>query len=308
MLFRSIVLAAFALVAATPGARAQHGRQPAESMARTTSGTTTAARSDEQPDPKTLPLWEAGAGLAAIWLPDYRGSDEARGYLLPFPWFVFRGEILKADREGLRAQFLDTRYFELDLSFGATVPVRSEKNRARRGMPSLKPTGEIGPVMQVHLYRSDYGDDPDFAVDLRIPVRRALTWDNGGVRDVGTLAYPHVNVDRRITMLDNRWNLGVAVGAYYGDRRYHQYFYGVAPEFATAERPAYQPGGGYGGVQALVGLSTRYGPWWVGGFLRFDRLRGAAFEDSPLVRRRHHVAGGVGVAWIFAESERRVPR
>src|SRR5690606_32758077 len=30
--------------------------------------------------------WEAGVGLSAVHLPDYRGSDEAHGYLLPFPY------------------------------------------------------------------------------------------------------------------------------------------------------------------------------------------------------------------------------
>ena len=29
------------------------------------------------------PLWELGAGVAALALPDYRGADEGRGYLLP---------------------------------------------------------------------------------------------------------------------------------------------------------------------------------------------------------------------------------
>ncbi|MGA3084204.1 MAG: hypothetical protein ABSE95_05365 [Thermodesulfobacteriota bacterium] len=35
---------------------------------------------------KQLPLWEAGIGGTALLMPDYRGSDEYRGYLLPFPW------------------------------------------------------------------------------------------------------------------------------------------------------------------------------------------------------------------------------
>ena len=29
------------------------------------------------------PLWEAGMGVAAVYLPDYRGSDHSRGYALP---------------------------------------------------------------------------------------------------------------------------------------------------------------------------------------------------------------------------------
>jgi hypothetical protein len=49
-----------------------------------------------------LPLWEVGAGVAVIDFPDYRGADERRVLVLPFPYVVYRGELLQADREGLR--------------------------------------------------------------------------------------------------------------------------------------------------------------------------------------------------------------
>jgi MipA family protein len=38
------------------------------------------------------PLWELGVGLALLRLPDYRGSDESRYYLLPFP-YIFTAAI-----------------------------------------------------------------------------------------------------------------------------------------------------------------------------------------------------------------------
>jgi outer membrane scaffolding protein for murein synthesis (MipA/OmpV family) len=41
----------------------------------------------------------------------------------------------------------------------------------------------------------------------------------------------------------------------------------------------------------------------VGGFLKWDSLRGAAFEDSPLVRRRSFGSAGVAVSWILGKSE-----
>ncbi|MGH9363054.1 MAG: hypothetical protein ACRD2T_14170, partial [Thermoanaerobaculia bacterium] len=33
-----------------------------------------------------LPLWELGLGIGGFTLPDYRGSDQARGYVLPVPY------------------------------------------------------------------------------------------------------------------------------------------------------------------------------------------------------------------------------
>jgi hypothetical protein len=44
----------------------------------------------------------------------------------------------------------------------------------------------------------------------------------------------------------------------------------------------------------------------VGAFVRYDWLGGAEFEDSPLVRRRNYLAGGIGIAWMIGESKRRV--
>lgn len=255
-----------------------------------------------------LPLWEVGGGLAYAHLPDYRGSDEAHSYLLPFPLLVYRGTFLKSDREGVRALFLDSRYVELELSAGATVPVRSKKNRTREGMPDLRPTLELGPALKIHL--AHIGEarpgDRDLELDLRLPVRRALTWRDGP-RDVGTLAFPHLALDQKMRFAGSRWNLGMLVGGYFADRRYNDYFYGVDPEFATAARPAYEARSGFSGWQSIVALSTTYGgKTWVGGFVKADWLKGATFEDSPLVRRRTNVSFGIGVSHIFAKSDRQV--
>ena len=45
-----------------------------------------------------LPLWEAGVGVATVSFPAYRGSDQRQAFVLPTPYFVYRGEFLKADR------------------------------------------------------------------------------------------------------------------------------------------------------------------------------------------------------------------
>ena len=45
------------------------------------------------------PLWELGIGAGWLHLPHYRGSDQSRDWLLPIPYFVYRGEFFRADRE-----------------------------------------------------------------------------------------------------------------------------------------------------------------------------------------------------------------
>jgi len=102
------------------------------------------------------------------------------------------------------------------------------------------------------------------------------------------------------------WNLGLVAGPLFGDRKQHQYFYSVAQQYATPERPAFVAPSGYAGVQFLVALSKRFPSYWVGGFLRYDSLSGAVFGDSPLVKRSNYLAGGIAIAWIIGESSRRV--
>jgi MipA family protein len=251
-----------------------------------------------------LPLWEAGAGVAAIDFPDYRGSDERTTYLLPFPYVVYRGEFLKADRDRVRGLFFRSDRIELNISVSGSVPVDSSENSARRGMPDLDPTAEIGPSLELALYR---GPGDDLRLDLRLPVRAVIASDFSLVYDVGWVFEPQLNLDLRNTALGEDWKIGLALGPLFGDRRYHGYFYGVAPQYANATRDAYAAPGGYGGVQAIGALSRRFPGYWIGAFARWDTLRGAAFEASPLVRRDQSFSIGVAVAWMLGESARRVP-
>lgn len=256
-----------------------------------------------------LPLWELGAGAAALRLPDYRGSEQSRGYLLPLPWFVYRGEILKADREGVRARLFDTDRVELDISVNGSVPVRSDRNRARGDMPDLKPIFEIGPNLNINLWRiGERRAGSPAKLELRLPVRLGVTYDDG-VRDVGVIASPNLNLDLKLPFAaaeGERWNVGVVLAAVAASRRHHAYFYEVGPQFATPARPAYRAGGGWGGWQAIVAVSRRFGSWWVGGFARYDDVGGAVFADSPLVTARTNASAGIGIAYVFAESSRRV--
>jgi outer membrane protein len=248
------------------------------------------------------PLWEAGLGVAVIDFPDYRGSSHSRAYVLPAPYFVYRGDFLKADRHGLRGSFLKSDALDLNVSLGASLPVRSSDIPAREGMPDLKPSIEAGPSLDATLWRSP---TRDVKLDLRLPVRFAVTVESHS-RFIGAQFYPHANVDIHSPAGFTDWNLGVQAGPVFTDRRYNEYFYSVPGQFATSSRPAYSAGGGYAGMQFLMALSKRFPKFWVGGFARYDTLRGAAFEESPLVTSKRYVAAGIAISWILGESRERV--
>lgn len=248
------------------------------------------------------PRWELGLGVGGLTLPDYRGSDERHHYVLPVPYVIYRGEVLKADREGARAQLVGLDRVHIDMNFGASVPVSSKDNQARAGMPNLAGAIEMGPAMDVMAYRSD---DHRIKLRVRLPLSYGVQLGNGFGGN-GWQASPHVNLDVRDVLGVPGWGLGMLAGPIYGSRHRHAYFYDVAPQYATASRPAYRAGGGYSGAQFVAALGRRFDGMWVGAFVRYDNLNGAVFADSPLVKTRSYVAGGLGVAWMLGQSSEMV--
>lgn len=252
---------------------------------------------------RTAPRWEIGVGATALALPDYRGSDETRAYAFPIPWFVYRGERLRADRQGVRGLLFESDRLDLDVSLAAAVPVASSRNDARRGMPSLAPVIEVGPSIEWVPWRSP---SRDRRVVLSLPVRAAFAVEGGGPRAIGTVFSPQLSFDWQDPPGLPGWWLGSGATALFASREYHRYYYEVAPGFATAARPAYAAPGGYSGARLSAALGRRVGAWWIGGFVRWDTVAGAAFADSPLVRQRANLSAGIAVAWVFAESSERV--
>jgi outer membrane scaffolding protein for murein synthesis (MipA/OmpV family) len=254
------------------------------------------ARAGEQP------LWEFGMGIGAVVFNDYRGASAMHAYPVPVPYFLYRGHILRADRDGLHGRFLNQRYVEFDISANATAPVFSRHSAPRAGMPNLDSTIELGPSLQWHLWRAA---DERLRLDLRTPLRNAITLASPP-RSIGWVFAPNLSLDYRAAGRAAGWNLGVLGGPLYAQRRYHEYFYGVAPQYATPTRPAYEAPGGYAGTQLLVALSKRYANYWIGAYLRHDWLQGAVFAGSPLVQQRSYWSGGFGIVWMISASSRMV--
>jgi MipA family protein len=243
------------------------------------------------------PLWELGLGVAMLRLPHYRGSDQSSDWVLPVPYIAYRGDILKADREGARAVLLDTERLDFDVSVAATAPTRSDEDDARQGMPDLAATFEIGPNLNFTLARGPWGK-----LQLRAPVRAALTLE-ANPKMIGWLASPNLNLDTKL----GGWNAALLAGPVFGSRSFNGYYFDVAPQFANPSRPAYSAPGGFGGWRLIASTSRRLGVLWMGGFVTADTVRGAVFDNSPLVRKHGTLAFGFALSWVFAASGERVP-
>ena len=252
------------------------------------------ARADQKP------LWEFGLGPAALALMDYRGANTSHVYFLPVPYFIYRGKYLRADRHGLKGKIFERPFAELHVSLSATPPVRN--NAARSGMPNLRPTVEIGPALDLRLWRSKADR---VKLDLRASARSVITVE-AAPRAIGWLLDPHLNVDVDAPAGAAGWKLGLLAGPLFATRRYNEYFYSVAPAYATAQRPAYEASGGYSGAQFLGSLTKRSPRHWIGGYVRYDTLSAAVFGGSPLVKRNSYWSAGFAFVWMIGRSSKLV--
>lgn len=248
-----------------------------------------------------LPRWELGLGLAALSLPDYRGSDESSNRVFPIPYFVYRLDWLNADRDGLRANFLKTDALDVTLSVSGYAPIFSSGNRARQDMPDLGYMMELGPSLDVKLWRSAAGNQK---LALVLPVRAAVGLE-GGARYQGWTFNPRLTLNW--TPANHpQWNFIVQAGPMYGSARYNQHFYGVDEQYATPTRPVYRASSGYAGSSVQVALSRQLGDFRAVAYIRLDDLHGASFEESPLVKTRNNTTVGVFFTWTFLRSAERV--
>jgi outer membrane protein len=252
---------------------------------------------------KEKPLWEIGVGVGLLQMPDYRGADENRLYLLPYPYLVCRGDILKVDEQRISGQIFKTDRILLDFSGFGAVPVKSSNNSARTGMEDLDPTFELGPALKIKLWESK---EDKFKVDVSLPVRAFFSTNFSSVRHEGWVFSPRINFVKDDLISDSGLNLGISVGPMFADSGYHAYFYTVEPAYATAARPAYSAGGGYSGSTLTVGLGKSYKQFIFNAFVSADFLQGASFEDSPLVKRETSIMSGISLSWIFFKSEKTV--
>lgn len=262
-----------------------------------------AARAQDEParggSASGPPLWEAGVFGGVATQPAYPGADENVDRALVLPWVVYRGPLLRIDRGALTVRALRTPRTELDVGFALSLGSNASDVQARRGMPDLGTLVEFGPRLKINLGELD-GDRPAWRLELPL---RGVFDASDGLRHRGYAFEPQLVYETR---RDGGWGLQASAGLVFGDRELNDTFYGVAPAFATASRPAYQARAGLIGSRAGLALSRRVGQdlrLFV--FARVDSVAGGANDASPLVRRETGATAGVGLAWTLARSQRR---
>lgn len=258
-----------------------------------------AATLSAQAQDRGLPLWELGAVAGVVSMPAYPASTERSSRALILPFFIYRGEVLRADRSSISARLLRSDDYEFDIGFAASLPANSNDIAARSGMPDLGTLIEFGPRLKMTLTRPTPGSQ----VRLEVPVRAVLEL-NDGVRAQGVSFEPELVYETRD--LSAGWRASASGSLVLGDRRLNNYFYGVSPEFATPERPAYEAQAGLMATRLGLSASKDLTPdVRVFGFVRYERYDGAANRASPLFLQSHGASAGIGLTWTLGRSERR---
>ena len=254
------------------------------------------------PDVDLLPVFELGFGVGSSYHPHYPGSDQSRLDTLPFPYGVYRGKVLYADRRGnARARLLRNDIWELSLSGGGGFPIKSTENLARSGMQDLDWMGQIGPRVLVRLFELSKGQ----TLRLGLPFRAVITsYDFKTYKHRGYVYAPELIFNYPRFFSDDV-NLFAVATVSASDDNFMQYVYGVSAEDVTPTRPQFNANKGYFNTSFSVGFSidTLKNRLRIMPVASLTTLHGAANEDSPLMRTRTNITLGLVVIPILYHSE-----
>jgi hypothetical protein len=97
------------------------------------------------------PLWELGGVALGVSQSAYPGADQQVNRALALPYFIYRGDVLRADRDTAGIRAMKTESFELDVGFAGAFGAGSETIAARQGMRKLGTLVELGPRLKWDL-------------------------------------------------------------------------------------------------------------------------------------------------------------
>ena len=168
-----------------------------------------------------LPLWEAGAGVGTLSVPTYRGSEKEVDVALPFPYIIYRGEVLRVDREeGIRGKLFKGDRVKFDLSLAGSIPVRDTDQGARRDMPGLDPLIEAGAELTLNLWQSA---SRQHSIQFVTPFRFVYSVGDPLLKYQGWTFSPYFNyrIHRSGGNALTRWN--ISFGPIYADSDFHNF-------------------------------------------------------------------------------------
>ena len=267
----------------------------------------------ESPQPPSRPLWQFGFGGGGGVTPHYPASNQSSLRFLAVPTFRYRGRILRSDDDGTRARLIRFEDTEVDLSGDASFPVSSSENDARIGMPELDWIGEVGPRAGVRWRIRSAKNSRGDLLRLLFPIRAVFSSDTANIRHRGFIFQPEISFERilsRSNFLDSEISVEIDTNIAIINEGLASYFYGVAPEFVTANRNQYRALSGPLSVSTglLLSVSPRHGrtagsSFFVG--IRNTSTGVSVNRESPLhkVDQTLSFFTGINIYWFNSEDQ-----
>ncbi len=265
-----------------------------------TATTAVFAQAEPDVDGKNRPVWEAGLAAFGGGSPAYPGAEERVSRAIALPWFVYRGEVFRADGGTFGARVVKSQAMEIDIGFAGALGASSDDVEVRKGMPDLGFQFEFGPRARFILSNPT----PDSVVRLEVPLRAVLEFKDG-IKQRGFSFEPRLSYANRELGggFGPGWGLTASASVVIGDRKLNQYLYGVDNAFATPTRSAYTAKSGIVSPRLQVALSHKLNKdVRLFGFTRYDFTGSGANKDSPLHIKNGGASFGLGAVWTIGRS------
>lgn len=234
-------------------------------------------RQTETAIPKTGNLYGLGVGL----IPKTSGSESLRAMVLPIIQANY-GErfYISALRAGVWLLDSEDRRLRLGLAADARFGWDAEDGERTRGMRDRAFSADIGPALR---WQTELGT-----------INAHWGFDAGGASRGQNVQIQFV----RALLRDGNLRVNGMLGMTWSDRKMNNYYFGVAADEATANRPAYTAGAG---TQWQAGVNGAYRMTTDGQLLfgmTLTRL-GDTTANSPIVETRYQPLVYGGYAWRF---------
>ena len=247
------------------------------------------------------PLWEIGLGAGGINQAYYTGTNQERAIGFPVIMPVYRGELFKSDDDGLRAEVIKDPRYKLDLSLDFNFSIDSDDIELRQGMEDIGSLLQIGPSLEVNLKKTDREQ-----LTLNFPVRYVTEIQENSISSAGFTFSPAVSYYRFVSYKNIPWRMGMIGSIQFGSADYHDVYYGVDQQFATPQRPRYQPGDGYAGYRLTASAVSKNNSRLIVLFARYENIGDAVFSDSPLVETNNSFSVGLLYSRYLFKSKKLV--
>ncbi len=244
------------------------------------------------------PRWELGAFALGTSQQAYPGAETQISRLTVLPFFLYRGDVLRVDQGTAGVRALRTDRWDLDIGFAGSFGTRGGEVAARQGMPEIGNMAEFGPRLKWRVTppgESWLGG----RVRVDLPLRAVFDVSDGFARK-GLNFEPELIFERYSTA---GFFYNTTLSAVIGDKKLNDSFYGVAPAYAIAGRPAYAAQAGLISLRLNASFAKPLSrDWRLFGFARIETVRGAANADSPLVKKPTGATAGIGLAYTWMRS------